>query len=72
MERVDEAGQVLASIDPEVGLGASRQLAEILDLPVEQAQEMFQNIPAISRIFPALVVATSSFTAGRRPPNAGS
>ncbi|HEX5715468.1 MAG TPA: excinuclease ABC subunit UvrA, partial [Thermoanaerobaculia bacterium] len=29
-------------------------IAEILDLPVEQAQEMFQNIPAISRILETL------------------
>ncbi|MEA2560486.1 MAG: excinuclease subunit [Acidobacteriota bacterium] len=29
-------------------------IAEILDLPVEQAQEMFKNIPAISRILETL------------------
>jgi excinuclease ABC subunit A len=29
-------------------------IAEILDLPVEQAQELFQNIPAISRILETL------------------
>ncbi|MFL6293000.1 MAG: excinuclease ABC subunit UvrA [Thermoanaerobaculia bacterium] len=29
-------------------------IAEILDLPVEQAQEMFQNIPAVSRILETL------------------
>jgi excinuclease ABC subunit A len=29
-------------------------IAEILDLPVEQAQEMFRNIPAISRILETL------------------
>jgi excinuclease ABC subunit A len=29
-------------------------IAEILDLPVEQAQDMFQNIPAVSRILETL------------------
>jgi excinuclease ABC subunit A len=29
-------------------------IAEILDLPVEQAQELFQNIPAVSRILETL------------------